>query len=354
MYSVSSGTNTCTVEVPKPTPYRPPLFNIDDEASVERSLQHLREEGFVVFENILSREELQVALSELWDFLEGLSTGINRNDPNTWGNDRWPPGVETGVVYTHAVGQSRFMWNLRSKERIAKIFSKIWNAPVSELLTSFDGCGLMRPTNFDANWKTAGGWYHVDQNGMKKRGDCCFQGLLNLIENMEEDPGIVLLPKSNLQFNSFFDIIACKKLESTGDFVKVPAEHLLGHYKESPIVKICVPAGAFVVWNSKTVHCNTSRLVPRPVIPAENTAEREAVTLERAVAYICMAPRSSVSGKLGELLATKKKAIRNGTTTTHWPNEFIEARQWKGEVLKPYVNITPQLTDHQKRLGGVI
>ena len=42
--------------------------------------------GFVVLKNILSKEEVEKAEEAFWEWLEGLGSGIKRNDPSTWLN----------------------------------------------------------------------------------------------------------------------------------------------------------------------------------------------------------------------------------------------------------------------------
>jgi len=338
--------------VPPPAPFRPPLFDVTNPESNEAALQYLRDNGYVVYENVITPEEVQEGLNLLWDFLEGMGTGINRGDPSTWGDDRWPPGGRTGVIYTHHIGQSAFLWTMRAKPNIGHIYSSIWGTPVEELLTSFDGCGVMKPTSYNADWRTTGSWYHLDQNGIKKKGDCCYQGLLNLIDNLEDDPGFVVVPQSNHKFSSFFQQVGP---HVRGDFVSVKPNVLMDHFKAQP-VKLCVPAGSFVVWNSKTVHCNTPALKPRPMIPPHDRARRQAVTLERVVAYICMSPRPKNAAVLQSLLWEKAKGVRAGVTTNHWPDEFSPARAPPANATPPppYNDVTPLLSDYQKRLAGII
>ena len=59
-----------------------PRFDVKDEAKA--ACLYLAEQGFVVFRSVLNDSEVQRALSLIWDALEGLGRGINRNDPRTW------------------------------------------------------------------------------------------------------------------------------------------------------------------------------------------------------------------------------------------------------------------------------
>jgi hypothetical protein len=63
-----------------------PRFKSGDPEGVN----YLEEHGYVVIANALTAEQSTEALNLLWDYLEGLDTGIDRNSRDTWDNDRWP------------------------------------------------------------------------------------------------------------------------------------------------------------------------------------------------------------------------------------------------------------------------
>jgi len=77
------------------------------------SIDYLDEHGYVVIANALTNDEAATAVSKLWDYLEALGTGINRNDPNTWDNDRWPTAVHGGILPGHGIGQCDAQWYIR-------------------------------------------------------------------------------------------------------------------------------------------------------------------------------------------------------------------------------------------------
>ena len=45
------------------------------------------------------REECEQYVSSVWDWLEGLGTGVSRADPSTWAPPQWPPSYR-GVINT--------------------------------------------------------------------------------------------------------------------------------------------------------------------------------------------------------------------------------------------------------------
>ena len=70
-----------------------------------------------------------------------------------------------------------------------------------DLLTSFDGANAFRPWRLNKQWKTSGGWYHVDQNHLlpdgSQRGKVCIQGLVTLLDASSDTGGLVVVPRSH-------------------------------------------------------------------------------------------------------------------------------------------------------------
>ena len=94
----------------EPTYAHVPRFEAGSPASIE----YLRDEGYVVIANALDTEAAAHALELTWDWLEGLGTGIDRADPSTWGDDRWPVAVHGGIIPSQGVGQTAAQWFIRS------------------------------------------------------------------------------------------------------------------------------------------------------------------------------------------------------------------------------------------------
>ena len=90
-------------------------------------IQYLEEQGYVVIKNALSTAEASKTLELLWDYLEGLGTGIDRKDVSTWGDDRWPTCAHGGIMPSYGIGHSEAQWYLRGIPNVKKAFAKIWN-----------------------------------------------------------------------------------------------------------------------------------------------------------------------------------------------------------------------------------
>ena len=129
------------------------------ESGSDESIEYLEEQGYVDIKNALSSSEAAKTLELLWDYLEGLDTGIDRNDVSTWGDERWPTCAHGGIMPSYGIGHSEAQWYLRGIPNVKKAFAKIWNT--DELLTSFDGVSLWRPWNINPDWKTESGqsWF---------------------------------------------------------------------------------------------------------------------------------------------------------------------------------------------------
>jgi hypothetical protein len=321
--------------------FSPPRFSIEDPLGDE----YLKEHGYAVYKDAANTDEMAKAHELFWLFLESLGLGIKRTDPRTWGNEVWPQSHKNGAIAGYSVGHSEFLWYCRGLESIRGLFARLWDT--NKLLVSFDGCGAFRPTAYQSDWRTQGGWYHFDQNGTKKVGLHCYQGLLNLIEAGPSRGGLVVVPGSHLWHSEYF-ASRPEAGKGQGDFIKVTQKVISEHTKESP-VKLCCEAGDFIVWDSRTIHCNSPALSPPEPLP-----NRWNVSLERLVAYVCMTPLS-LAATPAKLLAQREKALHEGVTTNHWPHEFhpnyVESSP---EYERPKNYKTPELTKIQKQLVGIL
>ena len=102
----SFGTEIASAASPKPPRFVDvDKFDVSDGAAARA---HLDERGFVVFRSVLDQGEVARANELFFDYVEALGSGVDRNDVNTWGDDRWPPCAGANCV---EIG------NLRQPER---------------------------------------------------------------------------------------------------------------------------------------------------------------------------------------------------------------------------------------------
>ena len=156
--------------------------------------------------------------------------------------------------------------------------------------------------------KTSGGWFHVDQ-GRLKLGRHCVQGMVSLYDANAHTGGLCLIPGSHKHFervlqHAVWDI----------DFVPLPPRAALTKELTQRSVVVSCKAGDLILWDSRTVHCNSPALLP----PSPETGQ-PLHDLLRAVLYTCFTPRTMASDTV---LRRRREALVCGVGTSHWPHEF--------------------------------
>lgn len=209
------------------------------------------------------------------------------------------------------------MWNIRSNRSVKKVFAQIWNT--NELLVSFDGCGVFRDWRYNPQWKTKGGWFHVDQNPVAKPDRCCVQGFVSLTNQTDKTGGLVVIPNSQLRFSQLTDLVHGKR-----DFVMIPRNHPTLDNGLAVGKLIHCQAGDLVLWDSRVIHCNS------PAFSIDERSENEPVDFLRIVAYVSMSPTTFVRGhNLEQFRKERKSIVENNYTLTHWSTELQQTRKLK-------------------------
>eukprot|EP00004_Rigifila_ramosa_P024702 TRINITY_DN7237_c1_g1_i2.p1 TRINITY_DN7237_c1_g1~~TRINITY_DN7237_c1_g1_i2.p1 ORF type:complete len:275 (-),score=42.07 TRINITY_DN7237_c1_g1_i2:78-902(-) len=224
------------------------------------------------------------------------------------------PAMGSGVVAENGIGQSDFMHFLRGLQPLYNIFSAIWKTP--RLSVSFDGCGVFRPPEWTPAWRQSPKrWYHVDQNPYRL-GLACYQGLMNLKESGPLDGGLIVVPGSHKNHDNLRDNLNLPHTPTLSqkmkDFCKLPPEYV-NQFGNG--LKLCLKPGDFVVWDSRTIHCNE----PPHSLYTHSHTDVSCFDLRRLVAYITMSP---LSLSLPHVIHSRKQAVTDGVTTTHWPHFF--------------------------------
>merc|ERR1711870_69335 len=106
------------------------------EAADSTWMTHLEREGYVVIAGLADEAELCKAKCLLWEFLEA-QTGWRRADPSTWSDEEFERigSVQNGLCNGGGIGQSDFVWYMRTLPSVRTIFERIWKT--SDLLVSF-------------------------------------------------------------------------------------------------------------------------------------------------------------------------------------------------------------------------
>lgn len=66
--------------------FESPRFSINNTEETLKGVKYLDEHGYVVFADVLSKEEVSKNFNLFWEFLESINTShpIDRNNPKTW------------------------------------------------------------------------------------------------------------------------------------------------------------------------------------------------------------------------------------------------------------------------------
>ena len=146
------------------------------------------------------------------------------------------------------------------------------------------------------------------------------QGLLTLHDATVDSGGLCVIPKSHERHKELCKSVHWAKTQ--GDFIPVRNQELQdgGMFGDLPRVLVTAKAGDLLLWDSRTVHCNTPGLTLSDNDNVEDCAEAEDVTeLLRMVCYICMTPAKLANIKT---LAKRFTAFELGISTSHWPHEY--------------------------------
>ena len=317
-------------------------------AGSQESLDHLESEGFVVIANALSPSEAGHALDLTWAYLEGLGTGIDRTDMGTWGDERWPIVTSGGIIPALGIGHSEAQWFTRSVPSIKKAFAAIWGD--DNLLSSFDGMALWRPTDIDLDWEKTRGksWLHIDQHPITRPGMHCVQGAVTLMPTSPSAGGNILIPKSHKWFAEIPETYAVRlgKLPGWLDHFRFPSDD--ARLQETPPIMAHMEAGDMMLWDSRTVHCSSPGIAPAPA------SDPSAPALIRAASLVCMMPRSKTSD---DVIAKRRAAVDAVTSTTNWTDRFFSTDDYPemqaAENLSRFnLPPVPELTEDQLALVG--
>ena len=307
---VAPAVESCTVKS-----HTPPRFQLPQQET--EMLAYLDEHGYCVVASVASDAQIATAHADFWTYLG--TTGADlllRDDPAK--RKLWLPNARNGILGSGSFNHSPFCWNTRLLPGVKRAFASIWGT--DDLICSFDGSNAFRPWQRESAWLTEGGWWHVDQNATRphRSGRVCVQGLVSYRDATVDTGGLCVIPGSHRDHDAL-----CARSPSTKmqiDFVTVE--------KSDPIlaaggVLVECLAGDLVLWDSRTVHCNTPALTAPSFfsLPAAQQAEMAAAIppeVIRLVGYVCMVPAAYADA---EVLKGKVTMFQYQMPTSHWPTQ---------------------------------
>ncbi len=250
----------------------------------------------------------------MWDWLESLGTGLDRNDPSTWTAEKWPQNSR-GIISCYNIGHAPFLWKLRQNPRVLETFCKLWKVESPEdLLVSFDGCCIQKPSS-----RGTKNWLHIDQTRPEYKGKrVCIQGHITMTD-MGGDSNVsslCVLEGSHKYHAEFIDWMKEthpdeKQPTDNGNWFKIPQCGLDWYKNVKGCREILLPVskGSLTLWDSRLVHCTSNQGRPNSDF--------------RYVCYLCYQPRQIDGVEPSQkMLDRKVKAFREKRTTNHWPLKF--------------------------------
>jgi len=304
--------------------------------------EYLLENGVAVIKNVLSKEELELARKELWNMLEFLMQKFKKpfkyNDKSTWRSFYELYPGHSMLLQHWSVGQAQFIWHIRENPKIVKIFSKLWNCKMENLLVSFDGmsCHLCPENTNKGYFRKL--WLHSDQSYAKKEF-CCIQSWVTLFDVNDGDATLCIKESSNKLHSKFGEKFG---ISSKSDWFQLKNPKHIEFYKDCPITCVKATAGSIVFWDSRTIHCGV-----------ESRKGRVKQNI-RAVIYLCYLPRNTIADQ--KVLKKKQKAFNEMRMTSHWANMCTTfpkyPRTWGGSLPNVTQLPKPILSSLGLRLAG--
>ena len=304
-------------------------------AARDEACAYFERHGYIVFDGALDAGEIRTAVGAFTDFMRTANecdvTSADSCDIDFLG-DR-----SSGIVSKRGVGSSRFLWYVRSRQKVKDLFrAMLFDSPTSsqpsesaerghgpngsaKLICSFDGCNWMRNPETKPSFQSGlQPWFHFDAGD--NHSGRYVQGLVNLIDNRSlEDAGLVVLPGSH---HALFPHIVPATCDDPAFLTYLgPVEDRIRHglgIAHDAAYRVPAAAGSLVLWKSTVLHCNAG------CVPREGAACEPRQLIRRLVAYVCMMPDP---GK-PEVTEARREALKLGRTTCHQPDLV----RWVGDI----------------------
>jgi ectoine hydroxylase-related dioxygenase (phytanoyl-CoA dioxygenase family) len=325
--------------------------------------------GFVIIRDVLSQEDVTNTVDDVWSYLESgkwrncyfrtrsEAKGPSRDLPTQW-DKVWPSMQEEGILGSPPVFTKQAFKN-RQNPRVYQVFSSLLKQ--EKLMVNIDRYGLFRPTKKvnlfgdgsviqdRPSWKTINN-LHLDMNAWDFYNDdqvtefnyklafpaklnylpmfCSeynqtghhatsgnelrLQGLINLVDNREQDGGFQLVPGFHKYLKEWAEHTKGTIGRTRSTFVMLPGSEPMHRYSE----RITMPAGALLVWDIRLPHGS------RP-----NESERE--RLAQFIKYFPAPPKGVLSEMRTEILKEKIEESDIGEELTDLGKKLFGLADWE-------------------------
>ncbi|KAH8748904.1 hypothetical protein F5883DRAFT_653025 [Diaporthe sp. PMI_573] len=297
-------------------------------------------EGYAIVKGAIPNDRARQYQQRAFDWLRSFGTPLDINDPATWTAENLPVQTKLNTFDNYCVVHEKFMWDARMEPGVVDAFAKVWQT--DQLLVSFESLNVTFPNRGDKPARPP--WPHVDQSPLK-RGLHCIQGIINLSHAGPEDGSLMVLPRSNLYNDEFFDTQT-----NPADWEKIDwrrfSEKEMEWFASKGLeaVKVQAELGDLILWDSRTVHWG-----------GEPTAKSDTI---RTVIYASFTPASMATK---EALEEKVRVFSVYGATTHWAHDNIWLRPLLAHLPDGTVDPhnrnepreKPEMGDRLLKLAGV-
>lgn len=286
-------------------------------------LQTIEEKGYIVIDNVLNLEEVEIATKMFHDWrksVPNLDYQHKEIDPH-------------GIYKFHQVGHQRHAWYIRTRPKVKDIFKELWGT--DNLIVSYDGSCYMEKDCKVTNKV----WTHTDQKSPRENEPDivkCVQGFVSLTGNTHKT---FLCYEGSNKLHKDYHIL--NNIVTTKNWEKIDLDYLEQIKNKKRILS--VKKGSLVLWDSRTFH--------------QNTYGDEKNNEERLVQYVCMLPRNHKDNTE----SNRKKRLKyfeDKRTTSHWPCPVrvngLQPHTWGDELKEvnyenlPKIDLDDMMDDIKK------
>ena len=239
----------------------------------------LNKHGWCIVPNILNADEIEEAKQMFYKWQTTIKN-----------HDYLHKTIDPHSIYKyHEAGHQEHAWFVRTRPKVKEIFSGLWNT--DELVVSFDGsCYVDKECQ-----KKDAIWTHSDQAPNNNKL-ACYQGFVSLTSNKERT--LVVYDKTHRIHNEYFKR---RNIVNSKNWNLIDKHDVINAGKLKRVLR--VPAGALVLWDSRTFHQNQYGA------PASE---------ERMVQYVCFLPKNHTKNT-EQMSIKRRKYFKERRTTSHWP-----------------------------------
>jgi len=136
-----------------------------------------------------------------------------------------------------------------------------------------------------------------------------------MYDQNEKTGSLIVYPQTHLRFTELTNIT-----HTSNDFVMIRGKHSIIDDGKTRGKLVHCKAGDLILWDSRTVHCNS------PAVAIDKLEQGESIDLLRLVVYVSMSPIQFIRNfTLEEFREKRKYFVENNITTNHWGTELIAA-----------------------------